>query len=106
MYGVYLRKDQTPNTVLGYPLALAVSSLTSLYLNAYIIVMLTGPPLPPIWYHDVIVVVFALLVLTYHAWMYIEYDEHGDVIQVMLLLMVYAPWVQFVRLFTWYMRFV
>ena len=104
VYGVYIREVQTPAAP-GYQLALAVSTLISLYVNSYVIILLTGlPPLPPVWYHDVTVVVFVLLIPTYH--MYIEYNDHGDFIQVVLLFIVYAPWAQFIRLFTGYMRFV
>jgi len=104
VYGVYLRETQTP-TAPGYPMALFISSLISLYVTLYVVMLLTGlPPSPPVWYHDVIIVVFVLLIPTYHT--YVEYDDHGDFIQVVLLFMVYAPWAQFVRLFTGYMRFI
>jgi hypothetical protein len=89
----------------GYQLALVTSILISFYVSIHSWVLLIGlPPIPPVWYHEVIIVIFVLLVPTCHA--YVEYNKHGEFIQVILLFMVYAPWAQFVRLFTGYVRFV
>lgn len=102
VYGVYIRESQT-STVPGYPLALVASIL--IYVNLSVTLLFIGrPPAPPVGYHEVIIVVFILLFPTYHA--YIEYDDHGDFIQVVLLFIVYAPWAQFVRFFIGYTQFV
>ena len=105
VYGVHIREGQTSRIVSGYRLALIVSILTSLYVSVHVVLMLIGlPPMPPVWYHEVVVVSVVLLVPTYHA--YTEYNKHEDFIQIVMLFMVYAPWAQFIRLFTGYMRFV
>jgi hypothetical protein len=48
----------------------------------------------------VLIFVAALLIPTFHA--YSEYEKYGDVREVVLLILIYAPWAQFLRLFTGY----
>lgn len=52
---------------------------------------------------DLIIVVTALLIPILHV--YYEYERHGKIREVVLLVLIYAPWVQFVRMLTVYAQF-
>jgi len=107
-YGAYTQKDEgrgVPGEKENYLLALLVSAPLSYYVVLRSEYMARGlPPAYLVWYAEAVIVGAVLLVPTFHS--YSEYKKYGDFREVVLLFMVYAPWVQFVRLFTGYMRFV
>lgn len=82
----------------NYVIALVTSAFLSYVVTRYSVCTPTGTS-HPVWYVDVSIVVAALLIPTFHA--YFLYD--GDVREVVLLVMIYAPWVHFIRLFVAYM---
>lgn len=87
-----------PGTTESYFVALLASITVSLAVTIRITMLFGLPPAYPSWQIDVLFVVAVLLVPAYHA--YSDYDTHGNVRRGILLVMVYAPWVQIVRLLT------
>lgn len=107
-YGIYTQTDQPDRGVPGqkenYLLALFISAPLSFFVTMRTFLAYGLPPLYPVWYIEVLIVAATLLIPTFHA--YSEYEKYGDVREVVLLILIYAPWVQFVRTFVAYMRFV
>lgn len=104
-YGVYTRTDRVSKGVLGqkenYLLAFSISALLSFFAIIYTLGVCSPGRMYPVWYIDVSIVAAALLIPTFHI--YSEYE--GDFREVILLVLIYAPWVQFVRLLMVYAQF-
>lgn len=102
LYGVYFRTDGDAGSLPGqkenYISALYISAPTSFFVTYNTYIFSGIPPTYPIWQFEVAIVAANLLILTFHA--YFVYEKYGDLRTVVLLIMIYAPWAQFARLFT------
>jgi hypothetical protein len=91
VYAVYAREEGMTETPNSYITAFLVSGLFALFL--------TYPSSPILyqtssdWFSVAIFVLFVLAIPALHA--YLRYD--GDLREVVLLFMIYAPWVHFFR---------
>ena len=114
VYGTYTSgwavvwKKNRQSMSLNYLSAFLISALISVFVNMYVdirVCALVSPHKPyPVWYIDVAIVAVTLLIPTFHA--YFAYEKYRDIGIVVMLVLIYAPWVQFVRLFSVYMRFI
>lgn len=101
VYGIYTWDNADRGYPWHYLLALSVSETVSFFLMFLRVPL--SPSIPPSWQIEVSFVFIILLVPTFHA--YFEYNKYGDIREVVLLLMIYAPWLWLVRMFLGYVRF-
>jgi len=98
VYARYARDSS--RDVLGKTESYFVAFLASMVISFAVTVrvtMLRGlPPALPFWQIDVLFAAGVLLAPASHA--YFQYDEHEDFRRVVLLVMIYAPWAQILRL--------
>jgi len=109
LYGIYTQTDWNREGVSGqkanYLLALFISAPFSFFVTLR--TSMTFPPSPmyyPVWQIEVPIVIITLLIPTFHA--YFAYKKYGDIRMVMMIILIYAPWVQFVRTVEVYMHFI
>jgi|GEM_PF-4847008 len=98
VYARYTR--DTSRDVLGKTESYFIAFLASVAISFAVTVrvtMLRGlPPALPFWQIDVLFAAGILFAPASHA--YFQYDTHEDFRRVVLLVMVYAPWAQILRL--------
>ncbi len=84
----------------SYRLALLISILLSFFATNYLFIIRGRTSLV---LSIVIIVVATLLIPVFQV--HYEYEDHGSIREIVLILLIYAPWVQFVRLGMW-MRYI
>lgn len=89
----FVYAKRTGNGRGSYYFALAVSFVLSHYSFSYYDITGHGV-VNPIWYEEIAFLSVTLLVPTFHA--YLRYD--GDIREIVLLVLIYAPWVQLIRM--------
>jgi hypothetical protein len=93
----FVYAKRTSNRRGDYYFALAVSFVLSQYSHLHYRLRDVGMgtvPVHLVWYEEIALLTVTLLVPTFHA--YLRYD--GDLREVVLLVLIYAPWVQLIRM--------